>query len=155
MRISDWSSDVCSSDLIHRAIVDFAAATVVTVIGIGKLAVLEIRREIVGLQHVAGAVLQSGASLHAIGAWHPAKKMIERAVLHHHHDDVIKARLFRIRQAVRAGRDAATAAAAWQRQTARRGRGGADELPSADAAPLAMFVHLSPLFDTGLDRAHV
>src|SRR3546814_4465210 len=112
MRISDWSSDVCSSDLIHRAIVDFAAATVVTVIGIGKLAVLEIRREIVGLQHVAGAVLQSGASLHAIGAWHPAKKMIERAVLHHHHDDVIKARLFRIRQAVRAGRDAATAAAA-------------------------------------------
>src|SRR3546814_18484176 len=98
MRISDWSSDVCSSDLIHRAIVDFAAATVVTVIGIGKLAVLEIRREIVGLQHVAGAVLQSGASLHAIGAWHPAKKMIERAVFHHHHDDGIKARLFRIRQ---------------------------------------------------------
>src|SRR3546814_3835505 len=49
------------------------------------------------------------------------------------------------------GGDAATAAAAWQRQTARRGRGGADELPSADAAPLAMFVHLSPLFDTGLD----
>src|SRR3546814_7224353 len=103
----------------------------------------------------AGAVLQSGASLHAIGAWHPAKKMIERAVFHHHHDDVIKARLFRIRQAVRAGGDAATAAAAWQRQTARRGRGGADELPSADAAPLAMFVHLSPLFDTEIRRAHV
>src|SRR3546814_6067110 len=47
-------------EAIHRAVVDFAAATGVTVIGIGKLAVLEIRREIVGLQHVAGAVLQSG-----------------------------------------------------------------------------------------------
>src|SRR3546814_17206800 len=55
-------------EAIHPAVVDFAAAPGVTVLGLGKLAVLELRREIVGLKHVAGPVLPFGASLPAMGA---------------------------------------------------------------------------------------
>src|SRR3546814_19903250 len=70
-------------EALHRDLLDFAAATVVTVIGLGKLDDLEMLRAVVAIPQVAAAVRRFGASLPDIGSWDPAQKKSERRLLHH------------------------------------------------------------------------
>ena len=49
-------------------------------------AALEVGRQVVGVDRVAGAVRVAEPGLAAVGPGHPAQEVVEGAVLHHHHD---------------------------------------------------------------------
>ena len=114
---------------VAGAVVPLDACALVGVVRIGVRAALEVGRERIRLVRDAVRVEIRQPRLLAVGSRQPAGEMVERAVLHHHDDDVVDPGLSRLRQrhrsrCRRAGERAERAGAC---ERARGGRGGRDE----------------------------
>src|SRR5206468_10581656 len=84
----------------------------------------------------AAAIGVAQPRLHAVGAREPAEEVVERAVLHHEHDDVLDAGCRGVGQQatyeLRARRRDDRAIAASERDAAGRGGGGRQERAARD-----------------------
>jgi len=89
---------------VARAAVPLDPGAVVGVVGIGVRAALEVGRERVGPVRHARRVEVRDPRLFPVGARKPAHDVVERAVLHHHDDDVVDARGAGLGQTLRCGR---------------------------------------------------
>src|SRR6266404_1266023 len=95
--ISDRVNVVRSKPAVTFSVVVFDTAALIRVIRILKRTALEVGQMMRRLE-LPGEIGITKSRLASVGSRQPAEKMVEGAILHHHENDMIDARVLRSRQ---------------------------------------------------------